>query len=290
LALILTFMAAEVVIALSAKSLALLSDAAHMLTDAAAIALALFAARLAARPPRGGYTYGLKRAEILSAQVNGASLLLLGIWLGYEAVRRLVEPVAVTGFPVLVTAGIGVVVNVAAGWCLNSPSRDGSLNIRGAFAHITNDAYAFGATAVAGVVILITGFARADAIATLVVVTLMLFSGLGLLRDSGRILLEAAPAGVDPDEVGREIAAMAAVDEVHDLHIWVITSGQAALSAHLIVAEGADCHAIRQEVGRWLGTTHNITHSVLQVDHCSDVPDAVHCDDPHGPTHRVGSE
>ena len=162
LALILTFMAVEFVVGLLAGSLALISDAAHMLTDAAAIALALVAIRLAARPAQGGYTYGLRRAEILSAQANGITLLLLAAWFCYEGVRRLIDPPAVEGGLVLVTALVGIVVNVAAAWCVSRADRS-SLNVEGAFQHILNDLFAFIATAIAGLVVLTTGFARADA-------------------------------------------------------------------------------------------------------------------------------
>ncbi|MEU4097309.1 cation diffusion facilitator family transporter [Streptomyces sp. NPDC026673] len=300
LGLIAGFMAVEVVVGLLVGSLALLSDAAHMLTDAASIVLALVAMRLAARPARGGFTYGLKRAEILSAQANGITLLLLAAWLAYEAVRRLVSPPEVEGGPVLVTALAGVVVNIGAAWCLSRANRT-SLNVEGAFQHVLNDLYAFIGTAVAGLVVLLTGFARADAIATLVVVGLMLKAGCGLVRDSGRIFLEAAPAGLDPDEVGDRLAAHDAVTEVHDLHIWAITSGQPALSAHVLVEPGGDCHAVRRDLEHLLASDYGLTHTTLQVDHVpaellvvgggpGDRGDtaAGHCGESHGPVHHAG--
>jgi cobalt-zinc-cadmium efflux system protein len=192
LSLILGLMAGEVVAGLVADSLALLSDAAHMLTDAASIVLALIAMRLAARPARGGFTYGLKRAEILSAQANGLTLLLLGAWLAYEAVRRLVNPPEVEGGLMLATALVGIVVNVVAAWCISKANRT-SLNVEGAYQHILNDLFAFIATAIAGLVVLLTGWGQADAIAALVVAALMAKAGWGLIRDSWRIFLEAAP-------------------------------------------------------------------------------------------------
>jgi cobalt-zinc-cadmium efflux system protein len=284
LTLIIAFMAAEVVAGLFARSVALLSDAAHMLTDAASIVLALVALRLAARPARGGYTYGLKRSEILSAQANGLSLLLLAAWLGYESVRRLVDPPAVAGGLVLATAAVGVVVNIAAAWCLAQANRS-SLNVEGAFRHVLSDLYAFLATGASGLVVLATGFAQADAIASLVVVALMLKAGVPLLRASGRILLEAAPTGVEPDEVGDRLAAHQAVAEVHDLHVWQITSGEVSLSAHVLVAPGGDCHAVRGDLERVLRETYAITHTTLQVDHLP-TPLAEHCPVAHGPVHR----
>ncbi|GAA1946840.1 cation diffusion facilitator family transporter [Kitasatospora viridis] len=301
LALITAFMAVEVVVGFAARSLALISDAAHMLTDAASIVLALVAMRLAARPARGGYTYGLKRAEILSAQANGVTLLVLSAWLGYESVRRLVSPPEVHGSLVLITALVGIVVNIAAAWCMSKANRS-SLNVEGAFQHVLTDLYAFIATAVAGAVMLTTGFARADAIASLIVVALMLRAGIGLVRDSGRIFLEAAPAGVDPDALADRLVATEQVEEIHDLHVWEITSGQPALSAHILVAPAGDCHAVRRDLQRKLREEYRITHTTLQVDHVGEDDDqrllqitdpgagpaADHCADSHGPVHRSG--
>jgi cobalt-zinc-cadmium efflux system protein len=295
LALILAFMAGELVAGLAAHSLALISDAAHMLTDAASIALVLVTARLAARPPTGGYTYGLKRTEILSAQANGITLVLLAIWLGYSAIRRLVTPPHVAGGTVLAVALAGVAVNLAATMLIARAGAGGkrrSLNLAGAFKHVVTDLYAFAATAVAGAVILATGFARADAIATLVVVALMLHAGYGLIRDSGRIFLEAAPAGLSPAAVGAAMAARPHVSEVHDLHIWEITSGQPAASAHVLVAPGEDCHAVRADLEAFLSGEYGITHATLQVDHAASVSpvpaSGQHCDDAHGPSYRPG--
>jgi cobalt-zinc-cadmium efflux system protein len=287
LALILAFMAGEIAAGLAAHSLALISDAAHMLTDAAAIALVLVTARLAARPAAGGYTYGLKRTEIMSAQANGITLVLLAAWLGYSAIRRLVTPPAVTGGAVLGVALAGVAVNVAAALLIARAGGRGNLAVAGALRHILTDLYAFVATAAAGLVIVLTGFDRADAIATLVVVVLMLHAGYGLIRDSGRIFLEAAPAGLDPAAVGAAMAARPHVAEVHDLHIWEISSGLPAASAHVLVAPGYDCHAVRADLEAFLSGVYGITHATLQVDHArARVPDEQHCDDAHGPSYR----
>lgn len=300
LALITAFMAGEVVVGLLAGSLALLSDAAHMLTDAASLGLALVAMRLAARPARGDYTFGLKRAEILSAMANGTTLLVLSVWLAVEAVHRLISPPAVTGGLVLGTALVGIAVNLAATWSISKANRT-SLNVEGAFQHILTDLFAFIATAAAGAVMVATGFARADAIATLVVVALMLKAGTGLVRESSRIFLEAAPSGINPDAVGDDLAATADVAEVHDLHIWQITSGQNALSAHILVPPGGDCHAVRRRLQHVLREQYRITHATLQVDHVGEdrgagdllqitTPDDVSCGEPsedtHGPVHR----
>ncbi|GAA5180822.1 cation diffusion facilitator family transporter [Rugosimonospora acidiphila] len=266
LALILAFMVGEVTVGLVAGSLALLSDAAHMLTDAAALILALVAMRLAARPPHGGYTYGLRRAEILSAQANGLALLILSVVLAVEAVRHLIAPPRVAGGLVLVTALVGVLVNLGATVLIGRANRN-NLNIRGAFAHIVTDLYAFLATAAAGLVIVLTGYRRADAIATLVVAALMVRAGVGLLRASGRILLEAAPAGIDPEQVGAALAGVPGVKEVHDLHVWQIGSDSTALSAHVLVNRGGDCHDTRRALERLLRDAYGIEHTTLQVDH-----------------------
>jgi len=198
LALILAFIAAEVAIAVVAHSLALLSDAAHMLTDAAAIGLSLVALRLAARPAAGALTFGLKRVEILSAQVNGVSLLILAAFITYEAIDRLFSPPAVRAGLVLGVALLGVLVNLAAVRMLAGAHR-ASLNVEGGFQHVLTDLYGFIGTALAAAVILLTGFQRADPVASLFIAGLMARSALSLLKASGRVFLEAAPEGLDPE-------------------------------------------------------------------------------------------
>ena len=271
LALIVGFMVAEVVVGILAGSLALISDAGHMLTDAAAIALSLLAARLARRPAGGAMTYGLGRAEILSAQINGITLLVLAVLISYEAARRLASPPEVDAGPVLIVALAGVVVNLAAARVLAGAGRE-SLNVEGSFRHIVTDLYAFIATAVAAVVILATGFDRADAIASLFVAALMLYSAYVLLRASGRVFLEAAPEGVDVPSIGRALATEPHVVEVHDLHVWEVTSGFPALSAHVVVERDCDCHAVRAQLERLLAERFNLTHTTLQVEHEAQQP------------------
>jgi cobalt-zinc-cadmium efflux system protein len=258
-------MAAEVVAGIVADSLALLSDAAHMLTDAGAIALALFAAGLARRPAHGGFTFGFRRAEILSAQLNGATLVALAVVIVVEGIRRIADPPDVEGLVVLVVAVAGIVVNLAATMVLAGANRR-SLNVEGAFQHVLTDLFAFIATAAAGAVVLATDFSRADGIAALVVAALMLRSGVGLLRDSGRILLEAAPRDLDPDEIGQVLAEQNHVVEVHDLHVWEVTSGFPAISAHVTVRAGCDTQAHRRELAQLLRERFGVTHSTLQVE------------------------
>jgi cobalt-zinc-cadmium efflux system protein len=260
------FMVVEVVVGAISHSLALLSDAAHMLTDAGAIGLALFAARLARRRPHGFMTYGLKRAEILSAQANGLTLVILAGFIVYEGIRRLVSPPAVDASLMLWVGLAGVAVNAAAAVALARANRQ-SLNIEGAFQHNLIDAYASVGTAVAAGVILVTGFDRADAIASLLIAIPMLRSGYMLLKASGRVFLEAAPEGLDPDAIGHAMAEVKTVREVHDLHVWEVTSGFPALSAHVLVAPGEDCHAARRALERLLHDRFEIAHTTIQVDH-----------------------
>lgn len=266
LAILLVYMVAEVVAGLLASSVALLTDAAHMLTDVAAIGLSLVALSLAARPPAGSMTFGLKRAEPLSALVNGVTLLVLGIVFAGGAISRLVSPAEVEGGLVLAVALVGIPVNLSATWVLARADRR-SVNVEGAFQHVLTDLYAFIATAIAAAVILATGFDRADPIAALVVAALMLRSAYGLLRSSGRIFLEAAPEGIDPDEIGMALAGEAAVVSVHDLHVWEVTSGFPALSAHVVVGAEEDCHATRARLEELLRDRFGIDHSTLQVEH-----------------------
>ncbi len=269
LGLILAFMVGEVVVGIIVHSLALLSDAAHMLTDAGALGLSLVVIRLVARPARGDLTFGLRRAEILSAQASGFTLLVLAGLVGYEGVSRLVSPPQPQGLPILVVALVGVVVNLAATQQLSKANR-ASMNIEGSFQHILTDLIAFIASAIAGAVILATGWVRADAIAALFIATIMLRSAYRLLRDSGRVLLEAAPDGTSVAEIGQALASHPHVDSVHDLHVWEVSSGFPSLSAHVLVHPGDDCHTIRRELERVLREQFGIEHTTLQVDHRDD--------------------
>jgi cobalt-zinc-cadmium efflux system protein len=268
LALILAFMVIEIVAGVLASSLALLSDAGHMLTDAAALAASLAAARLAARPAYGVMTYGLGRAEILSAQANGLTLVVLAGLIVYGAVVHLVSPPEVRGGLMLAVALAGIPVNVLAVRMLSGDAgHERTLNVEGSYRHLLTDLYGFIATAIAAVVILATGFDRADPIASLFIAGLMLQAAYDLLKASGRVFMEAAPAGLDPDEIGRTLAAQPGVVEVHDLHVWEVTSGFAALSAHVVVRAGDDCHELRRSLQALLEDRFHIHHTTLQVDH-----------------------
>ena len=266
LGLILAFMAGEVVAGILADSLALLSDAAHMLTDAGALLVSLVVLRLAAQPAGGNRTFGLRRSEILSAQANGAALLVLAGLIVYGAVRRLVSPPDADGAVILVVALVGIGVNFLATWQLSGANRR-SLNIEGSYQHVLTDLFAFIATAIAGIVILASGWVRADPVAALLVAAIMLRASWGLLRDSGRVLLDIAPSGLSVQEIGTAMAAQPHVVEVHDLHVWEVTTEFPTLSAHVLVEPGADCHRIRRELEQLLHDRFGLDHTTLQVDH-----------------------
>jgi cobalt-zinc-cadmium efflux system protein len=264
--LVVGLMAGEIVAGMLAHSLALLADAGHMLTDAAALGFALVAAAMAVRPAAGRWTFGYSRLEILAAQANGITLGLLALWVIWSGVHRLVEPQDVRGGVVLVVALAGAAVSLAASLVLARASRE-SLNVRGAFIHVATDVVAFGAAALAGGLILATGWDRFDPIASVAVAALMLWSSAGLLRDSTAIFLERAPSNLDPDAVGRALVAERDVVEVHDLHVWTVTSGFPALSAHVLVTPDADCHAARRRLEGTLAQLFGLTHTTLQVEH-----------------------
>jgi cobalt-zinc-cadmium efflux system protein len=266
LGLLLAFMVVEVVLALVASSLALLADAGHMLTDASALGLALFAAWAASLPARGRWTFGFGRAEILAAQANGITLVVIGLLIVYSAIGRLIDPPEVEGGIVTAVAVAGIAVNLAVVALLNRAERQ-SLNVRGAFLHIATDLAAFIGTALAGVLILATGWNRFDPIASLFVSGLMFAASISLLRESGRIFLEGAPSSAPPGEVGRALVEHEGVVEAHDLHVWTVTDGFPALSAHVLVEPGADCHRIRLELERVLAERFGLEHTTLQVEH-----------------------
>jgi cobalt-zinc-cadmium efflux system protein len=269
LVLLAAFMLAEVITAILSGSLALLSDAGHMLSDVGAIGGALWAMALAARPPSGKWTYGWKRAEVLSAAANGITLLVVAGIVTAEAISRLIHPPAVDGGPVIAVATAGIAVNVAAAWVLARANRS-SLNVEGAFRHVLTDLYGFIGTVIAGIIIVTTGLTRADAIASLIVVVLMGKAAWELLRDSGRVLLEAAPEDMDLEQVRAHLSGVAHVLGVHDLHAWTVTSGLPALSAHVVIEDGCfhDGHAPRllDQLQACLAGHFDVEHSTFQLE------------------------
>ncbi len=277
LALTASFTVVEVVGGLLTGSLALLADAGHMLSDNLSLAVALFAAWLAGRPETPERSFGYKRAEILAALANGVTLVAISIWIFIEAISRLREPPEVPGVPVLAIAVLGLVVN-AVGVVVLSRSGGESLNVRGALRHVVADALGSAGVIVAALVIIFTGWRYADPVASIAIAVLILGSSWSLLRDSTNVLLEGAPRDIDVESVGREMVGADGVMEVHDLHVWEITSGFPALSAHILVGQNEDCHARRRELEALLEREYGISHTTLQVDHAGD-----HESETHGP-------
>ena len=247
-------------------SLALLADAGHMLSDAASLALALLAAWLGGRAATGKQTFGYRRAEVLAALANGVALVVISLWILVEAYQRLSQPPEVIGGWMLIVALVGLIVNVVAARILFSGHRD-DINVAAAARHVMADLLGSVGAVAAAAIILLTGWRYADPAVSVVIALLVLASSWSILRDAVRILLEATPRGIDAVTVGRAMAEVPGVVEVHDLHIWTITSGFPALAAHVLVAPGDDCHARRRELERLLRDSFAIEHTTLQVDH-----------------------
>ena len=266
LTLIVVFALVEIAGGLVAGSLALLADAVHMVSDGGSLGLALFAAWLAGRPATRARSFGWRRAEILAALVNGVALILLAGWIAWEAIGRLSDPPDVKGAWVLVVGAAGLVVNILAARVLHR-SGSTSLNVRAALLHVLADLVSSAGVVLAGLLVVVAGWELADPVISLLIAALVLVSAFGVLRDSLGILLEAAPRGVDADAVGTAMARHPGVVEVHDLHIWTITSGFPSLSAHVTVDAGADCHAIRRQLEALLRDEFALDHTTLQVEH-----------------------
>lgn len=269
LALTASFTVVEIIGGLLTGSLALLADAGHMLSDNLSLGIALFAAWLAGRPATPEKSFGYRRAEILAALANGMTLVAISVWIFIEAYSRLKEPTEVLGAPMLAVAALGLLVN-AAGAIILYRSGGESLNVEGAMRHIVADALGSVGAMVAAAVIILTGWRYADPLISVAIGLLILGSSWKLLRDSTNILLEATPRNLNAEEVGHKMAAADGIVEVHDLHIWTITSGFPALSAHVLVGHNEDCHARRRELEELLAQEYGISHTTLQVDHVGD--------------------
>ncbi|WP_317616180.1 cation diffusion facilitator family transporter, partial [Halomonas elongata] len=261
-----SFMVAELVGGVLSGSLALLADAGHMLTDAAALALALFAAWISRRPADTRRSYGYHRVQVLAAFVNGLTLIAIVVWIAIEAVRRLFAPVAVAGSTMLVIAGLGLVVNLVVFAILHMGDRE-NLNIRGAALHVLGDLLGSVAAIVAAVVILLTGWTPIDPLLSLLVAALILRSAWKLTRESGHILLEGTPEGLDVDRVKRELAEqLPAVRDVHHVHAWSLTPGRHLMSLHAILEEGADQERVLVDIKTMLSDSFAVEHATIQVE------------------------
>jgi cobalt-zinc-cadmium efflux system protein len=272
LGLTLAFTVVEVAGGFLTGSLALLADAGHMVSDVFSFGLALVALTLAQRPASPRRSFGFQRAEILAAFVNGIALVLVSAWIVWEAIQRLDDPPEILGGWMLLVALAGLAVNAGAAAILMRSGRE-SLNVEAAFRHVIADLLGSVGVLVAALVILLTGWYLVDPLVSIAIALLIVASAWGILRDSTAILMEQTPSGSDADAVARAIVEVPGVTSVHDLHVWRITSGFDALSAHVLVGRGEDCHALRRDVERAIERRFGITHTTLQVDH--DAADAL---------------
>ena len=260
------FMIAEFAVALWTGSLALLADAGHMLRDVVGVAVSLFAAWMADKPTDFVATYGYRRYEVLGAFVNGLLLVGLIVYIAIDASTRLLQPQEIEAWPVLWIGILGLLVNITAIRLLHAPAGE-SLNMRGAYLEVLADALGSLGVIVAAVIIVFTGWTPVDALVALGITVWMIPRTWFLLQDSGRILLEFTPKGLDLEQIGATMAMQSGVTEVHDLHVWEVTSGFPALSAHVLVKADVDCHESRRELAKLLKDRFNIRHTTLQVDH-----------------------
>ena len=265
----LTYMVVEIVGGLITGSLALLADAAHMASDNVALGLALFAFWLSSKPPTPNRSFGYKRTEILAALFNGVTIVAISIWIFYEAYGRIQDPPEILGGWMMIVAVMGLLVNLA-GTLVLTRSAGENLNMQGALRHVLADLLGSVGVILAALVILLTGWRYADPLISVFIGVLVLFSSWKLLRDSVGILMEGSPPGIDAAEIGERLAGAEGVEEVHDLHVWTVTSGFPALAAHVLVATDEDCHARRRELEELLEDEYGIEHTTLQVDHVGD--------------------
>jgi len=265
LVLTLGFMAVEVVGGLATNSLALLSDAAHMFTDGLGLALGLFGVWVADQPATSRKTYGYHRAEILIALVNGLALWLVVLWVFWEAWHRMAAPPAVNGAGVLGVAVVGLVVNLVAAWLLSSAASE-NLSVRAALLHVLSDLLGSVGVIASGIAILVTGWSAADAVASAMIAVLILVSSFGLIREAVDVLMEAVPRHIDLDELRRTLEEVPGATEVHDLHVWSLTTGHCALSAHAVVEEGVHSDHVLAEMTDRLADRFGIHHVTIQLE------------------------
>ncbi|MDA0329453.1 MAG: cation diffusion facilitator family transporter [Gemmatimonadetes bacterium] len=259
-----TFMIAEVVGGVLSNSLALLADAGHMFADVAALALSVFAMRLSQRPATHRRTYGYARFEILAALINGATLLVIAGLIIVEAWGRLREPVAIDGVVMLSVAGLGLGVNLMGAALLHSHAHD-NLNVRGAYLHVLGDLLGSVGAIAAGVVVLTTGWTAADPIISVVIALLILFSAWNLVREAADVLLESVPSHLDVESILASLRSIEGLDEVHDVHVWTLTSGFVALSGHGVIDDVTQHTRILGEIRERMGR-FSIEHVTFQIE------------------------
>ena len=269
------FMVVEFAGGLFTNSLALLADAGHMLTDVAALSLSLLAAWFAMRPPNARKSFGYHRTEILAAVANGVAIVVIAVMIVIEAIERLQAPQEVKTVPMLAVATIGLLVNLTAVYLLHK-EKDGSLNIQGAFLHIVGDLLGSVGAILAGIIMLTTGAYWVDPLVSFLVASLIVYSASKLLRRSVDVLLEGTPPHLDLDQIKAALKAVEGVADVHDLHVWTITSGFDSLTAHLVLAPGATHQQVLAESHEMLTTRFGLDHSTLQPEQSGLLP----CGDP----------
>ena len=266
LAITVAFGLVQVVGGIVFDSLAVLADSVHNLSDGLSIGLALGAAWLAGLPAHGARTFGWRRAEILAALVNALTLIAVALWIAWGAWERLRHPTGVVGSGVLAIGAVGIVANGVPVWLMLRHADRSNLNVRGALVHAATDVLGSLGVVVAGAIVMATGWTRADPLIAALIGLVVLLSSWQLLRDSLRVLLEVAPAGLEPEQIGRAVASEPGVRNVHDLHVWTITSGLDALSAHVVIDAAADPDEVLHRLEGVLEERFGITHSTLQID------------------------
>jgi cobalt-zinc-cadmium efflux system protein len=264
LAINLAMLVAAVIGGIVTGSLALLADAGHLLSDVGAIAVGLLAARLAGIAPTPARTFGFQRSEILGALVNGITLVAISVLIVVQAISRLADPPEVAGAGVLALGAVGLAGNAAATWILAAGAR-ADINLEGVLRHSAGDALSSLGVIAAGTVVLATGWDTVDPLVSLLIAALIAGSSWRLLKEPLDVLMEAAPASIDVRQLGAEMAADPDVLEIHDLHVWTVTSGFPALSAHLVVKPGSDRDLVRERVEKVLEERFDIRHTTIQV-------------------------
>lgn len=264
--LIASFMIVEVVGGILTNSLALLSDAGHMLSDAAALGLSLFAIKLGERKASASKTYGYKRFEIIAAALNGLTLIVISVYIFYEAYQRFWNPPEVLSGGMLIISSIGLLVNIVAAWILMRGDKEENLNVRSAFLHVIGDMLGSVGAIIAALLMLFFGWGIADPIASVIVAILILISGWRVTKESFHILMEGTPANLEMDKVKSSLLKIPAVADVHDMHIWSITSGMPMLSCHMVIEGGAVHDTILHRAQTILHDDFEIEHSTIQIE------------------------
>jgi cobalt-zinc-cadmium efflux system protein len=275
--LITAFMAVEFIGGFLTNSLALLSDAGHMLSDSAALGLSFLAILLGARKATGEKSFGYRRFEILAAAVNGVALIVIAVVIMFEAVRRFMAPPEVQSTGMLVIAVIGLLINIAAAFILMRGGKDDNLNVRSAFLHVIGDMLGSVGAITAAVLMILFGWWIADPIASIIVSILVLVSGWRVTKDAANVLMESAPDGINPEKVRKSLEELDGVNDVHDLHLWSITPDEPLLSCHMTINEQGDPDRILHNAHRILHDRYSIEHSTIQLE-----TDGGGCPSPHG--------